>query len=99
MPLRPKAGLMPLPSPWRTDMRSLLHLEVSFDDDGAIWAVGAISQWGERIELARSSTCSPFTTQDDVQRWLQAMWKAWTAPALGAEASESLHDAYVEFLP
>lgn len=80
-------------------MISTLHLEVSFDDNGARWSVGAISQWADRIELARSSECSPFTTADDVKRWLEAMWKAWTAPTLGCEPSESLHDAYIEHAP
>lgn len=80
-------------------MISTLHLEVSFDDSGARWCVGAISQWGERIELARSSECSPFTSVSDIEKWLLAMWGAWTAPALGEEASESLHDAYIEACP
>ena len=76
-------------------MISHLHLEVSFDDSSATWAVGAISQWGERIELARSTTMGPFCTLADVKAWLDAMWGAWCAPTLGSEPSESLHDAYI----
>lgn len=80
-------------------MISTLHLEVSFDDDGARWSCGAISQWGERIELARSTECSPFTTAADIDRWLKAMWTAWCSPVLGQEPSEGLHDAYIEYVP
>ena len=80
-------------------MKSTLHLEVAFDDDGARWSVGAISHWDGRIELARSSECSPFTTSDDIKRFLDAMWSAWCAPTLGVDVSESLHDAYAESAP
>lgn len=79
-------------------MLSLLHLEVSFDDEGGTWSVGAISHWGERIELARSSEMGPFCTQRDVKKWLDAMWTAWCAPTLGLEPSEALHDAYLNHL-
>ncbi len=79
-------------------MLSTLHVEVSYDDDGGVWAVGAISQWGERIELARSSTMGPFTTMADVKAWLDAMWGAWCSPTLGTEPSESLHDAFTAHL-
>jgi hypothetical protein len=80
-------------------VKSSLHLEVSWDDESALWGVGAISTWGERIELARSHQCGPFTSSTDVRRFLTEMFEAWVAPALGHEASESLHDAYATYAP
>lgn len=77
-------------------MRSDLTLEISYDDDGNVWAVGALSRWAGRIELARSAQLGPFAGVADVEKWLLAMWAAWAAPTLGMDASESLHEAFIE---
>lgn len=80
-------------------MRSSLHLEVVWDDESKSWSVGAISSWGDQIELARSHQCGPFTTVQDVWVFLSKMYDAWCAPTLGATASESLHDTYALYAP
>lgn len=79
--------------------KSSITFEISFDDSDARWSVGVLSKWNERIEICRSHECGPFTTETDVRMWLNGLWRAWVAPALGAEASESLHDAYAELAP
>lgn len=77
-------------------MQHHLTLEVTYDSDEAKWTVGALSRWNGRIELARATQLSPFATAVDVRAWLEAMWAAWCTPTLGVEATESLHDAFID---
>lgn len=77
-------------------MKHTLTLAVSYDDDRARWCVSALSQWAETIELCRSTELSPFASYSDVSVWLHAMFGAWVTPTLGQEASESLHDAFID---
>lgn len=80
-------------------MDTELTLEVRWSSEGHGWTVSAMSRTDGMIELCRSHQCGPFTTTADVVRWANAMLAAWSAPVLGVEPSEGLHDAYVDNAP
>jgi hypothetical protein len=80
-------------------MDTELTLEVRWRSDDGAWTIGAMSRTDGVIELCRSHQCGPFTTVAEVSRWITAMFGAWSAPNLGMEASESLHDAYISTAP
>jgi len=77
-------------------MRSVLTIEVAFDDAEGRWQLGVMSKWADRLEMVRSEELGPFTTKADVRNWLTGLYDAWCVPTLGGDAGESLHDVWAD---